>query len=295
MGCNFSTLAETGIRRLTVCLLCTFVLLPSIAAPRDHPAAPARTPDKAAEQTRRRFLAALTAYRGQRYSAAQGELASLLASNPASFEINELAGLVYVAQGEDGRANLYLAKAVRLKPSIAEARTALAANLVRLHRSAEAEVQFRKVVDLEPRSYDANHNLGEFYIQVGKIAAAIPLLKRAQEVDPAAYNNGYDLALAYERTGNLDEARRQVQQLIALHGSAELHSLLGEMEEKSGNYQSSAEQYQHHHEWQRFLYGHHLRSAGCTQHERGRQRRHRRHGFHDRQIHNVEWALQFSF
>ena len=244
MGCNFSTLAETGIRRLTVCLLCTFVLLPSIAAPRDHPAAPARTPDKAAEQTRRRFLAALTAYRGQRYSAAQGELASLLASNPASFEINELAGLVYVAQGEDGRANLYLAKAVRLKPSIAEARTALAANLVRLHRSAEAEVQFRKVVDLEPRSYDANHNLGEFYIQVGKIAAAIPLLKRAQEVDPAAYNNGYDLALAYERTGNLDEARRQVQQLIALHGSAELHSLLGEMEEKSGNYQSSAEQYQ---------------------------------------------------
>jgi tetratricopeptide (TPR) repeat protein len=194
--------------------------------------------------TNPQFLSALRAYKAQQYEAAQKQLEALVRTAPGSFETNELLGLVYVARGEQGNANRFLAKAVQLNPNLTEARTALATNLLALHRGDEAEIQFKKAVDLNPHGYDANHNLGEFYIQTGKVALAIPSLKRAQEADPAAYNNGYDLALALDQTGKLDEARHQLQRLIGLHDSAELHSLLGEVEEKSRNYLASAAQYE---------------------------------------------------
>jgi tetratricopeptide (TPR) repeat protein len=193
--------------------------------------------------TDHQFLSALQAYKAQDYTTAQSELEALVKSAPNSFEVNELLGLVYVAQGKQQEANRSLAKAVQLKPNVAEARTALATNLLALHHEDQAEVQFKRVVRLEPNSYDANHNLGEFYVQTARIPTAIPFLERAQEIDPAAYNNGYDLALALEQTGQLKKASQQLQKLIALRDSAELHSLLGEVEEKLRNYLSSAAQY----------------------------------------------------
>src|ERR1700732_4373959 len=188
------------------------------------------------EATNRRLVSALAAYKAQNYAADQRELESLVKSAPDSFEVNELLGLVYVAQDKKQQANHFLAKAVRLRPNVAETRTALAANLLAIHRANEAEIQFKKVVQMEPQGYDANHNLGEFYIQTGQIASAVPFLKHAQEIDPKAYNNGYDLVLALEQVGRLDEAREQLQRLISLRDSAELHNLLGEVEEKWEDY-----------------------------------------------------------
>jgi tetratricopeptide (TPR) repeat protein len=196
------------------------------------------------DATNRRFLAALAAYKAQQYAAAQHELEPLVKSAPTSFEINELLGLVYVAQGKQSEANRYLANAVQLKPNVTEAQTALATNLLALHRVDEAELGFKRVVRMEPQSYDANHNLGEFYIGTGKIGTAIPFLKHAQEINSSVYDNGYDLALALDQTERYDEARQQLEKLITLRDSAELHSLLGEVEEKSRNYVSSAAQYE---------------------------------------------------
>lgn len=191
-----------------------------------------------------RFLSALAAYKAQQYAAAQRNLEDLVKSAPNSFKVNELLGLVYVAQDKQQEANAFLAKAVQLEPKVAEARTRLATNLLALGRADQAEIQFKKVVQMEPQSYDANHNLGEFYIQTGRLSSAIPFLGRAQEIDPSAHNNGYDLALALDQTGQLEEASEQIHKLISLRDSAELHSLLGEVEEKSRNYVSSAAQYE---------------------------------------------------
>ncbi|MBZ5561016.1 MAG: tetratricopeptide repeat protein [Acidobacteriia bacterium] len=196
------------------------------------------------EEEKRRFLKAVAAYRDKRFAEALGELRWLLSTSPESFDVNELAGLVHVALGEDDKANPYLARAVRLNPRSAPARTTLATNLMRLHRSSEAEAQFRKAVELDPSGYDANHNLGEYYIQSAKLTDGVPYLRRAQQIDPKAYNNGYDLAVALLRTDKIDEARRQIQDLLKLQNTAELHSLLGEVEEKAKNYVVSAQQYE---------------------------------------------------
>ena len=201
------------------------------------------TPKGATAELQRDFQAAVAAYHSQRYLEAQHLLEPLLRRQPNNFEFNELAGLIYETSGEHQKANPYLTKASRLNPKAAAAATALAVNFVELHRNSEAEAQFLHVVELEPHSFDSNHNLGEFYIQAEKVARALPYLKRAQELNPSSYNNGYDLALAYEQSGNLDQARKQIQQLITVRDNAELHSLLGEVEEKSKSYLEAATQY----------------------------------------------------
>lgn len=203
-----------------------------------------KQPPPGAEEIKRRFLKAVAAYREQRYAEALEELEWLLPRSPESFDVNELAGLVYVALSQDNKANPYLAKGVRLNPRSAPARTTLATNLMSLHRTNEAEAQFQKAVELEPDSYDANHNLGEYYVQMGRLAESIPYLRHSQQIKPTAYNNGYDLALALVHLGRIDEARLQLQKLLKLQDTGELHSLLGEVEEKAKNYVAAARQYE---------------------------------------------------
>ena len=93
---------------------------------------------------------------------------------------------------------------------------------------------------LEPHSFDANHNLGEFYVQSGKISEAAPFLERAQKIRPSAYDNGYDLSLAYAEIGRLSDARQSVHDLLKQKDTAELHNLLGQIEEKDENFVAAA-------------------------------------------------------
>jgi tetratricopeptide (TPR) repeat protein len=186
----------------------------------------------------------MAAYNSGRYAEAESDINTVLPSYRTNFQVQELAGLIEAALGHDDSANPYLRKAIELRPTVAGARTALALNLVRLHRMREAEAQFHKAVDLDPQSHESNHNLGEFYIRAGRLKEAIPYLSRAEQIDPQDYNNGFDLALACERTGSLDAARSELQRLLAINDTAEAHSLLGEIEEKQRNYVAAASQYE---------------------------------------------------
>ena len=138
----------------------------------------------------------------------------------------------------------HLQKAVRLKPDSASARTNLAANLMRLGKAELAGAEFRKAVELEPKNFDTNHNLGEFYVHSGKVAEAARFLAQAQKIDPSSYDNGYDLSLAYVLTGRLTDARELVQDLLKKKNTAELHNLLGEIEEKDGKFVEAANEYE---------------------------------------------------
>ena len=171
------------------------------------------------------------------------QLEELLPHAPRSFEIHELLGLVYAAQSQDAKAIEHLQAAVQVKPDSATARTNLAAALSHAGNSQMAGEQFRKALELAPRDYDANHNLGEYYIQSGRIADAVPLLEEAQRLDPSSYDNGYDLAQAYFLTGSLDRARLQVESLVKQKNTGELHTLLGQIEEKDGKFVPAANEF----------------------------------------------------
>jgi tetratricopeptide (TPR) repeat protein len=184
----------------------------------------------------RQFQSAVAQYNAGRFAEAAAQLEELLPHAPKSFEIHELLGLAYAAQSQDAKALEHFEMAVQLKPESAAARTNLAASLSRLGKTELAGEQFRKALALEPKDYDANHNLGEFYVQSGQIARATPYLEEAQHINPSSYDNGYDLAMAYFLTGRLDSARQTVEGLLQQKNTAELHNLLGQIEEKQGKY-----------------------------------------------------------
>src|SRR5437016_13302619 len=192
----------------------------------------------------REFQAAVAQYHSGHYPEAASKLENLVREAPESFEVQELLGLVYSAQSQDARATQHLQKAVHLKPNSAPARTNLAANLARLGKLDLATEQFRKAVELEPRSFDTNHNLGESYVRAGKVAEATPFRKKAQQINPSSYDNGYDLSLAYIQTARLRDSRQLIQDLLKRKNTAELHNLLGEVEEKDGNFVAAANEYE---------------------------------------------------
>ncbi len=192
----------------------------------------------------RDFQAASAQYDSGRYAEAAAKLENLVREAPESFEVHELLGLVYSAQSQDARATQHLQKAVRLKPNSAPARTNLAANLARLGKLDLATEQFKKAVELDPRNFDTNHNLGEAYIRSAKIADAAPFLEKAQQINPSSYDNGYDLSLAYLQIGRPADARQLIQHLLKQKNTAELHNLLGEVEEQDGKFVVAENEYE---------------------------------------------------
>ena len=192
----------------------------------------------------RQFQSAVDLYEAGRYPEAQQQLERLGRELPQSFEIQELLGLVYAAQSQNDKANGHLERAVQLNPNSATAHTNFGNSLVVLGKPDMAEAQFKRAVALAPQDYDSNHNLGELYARSNKLAEAIPFLERAQHAAPASYDNGYDLALGYLLTGRLNEARQLIQSLSAQKDTAELHNLLGEVEEKDGKFVLAANEFE---------------------------------------------------
>ena len=96
-----------------------------------------------------------------------------------------------------------------------------------------------------PDSFDAHHQLASFYLQQGKLdgGPSSPRTRLRHRSRPTT-TNGYDLALALLETGNLDEARAQIERMMAAKETGELHNLLGDVEERAGNLAGAAEEYQ---------------------------------------------------
>jgi tetratricopeptide (TPR) repeat protein len=226
-------------------VLNSLVFCAALATGQDHPSQTQTNQTQAprTQELDRQFQSAVSQYNAGKFAEAAAQLETLLSYAPRTFEVHELLGLVYAGQSLDAKAVEQLQIAVRLKPDSAAARTNLAASLFHSGKSELAEGQFRKALELEPRDYDANHNLGELYIQSKRIADAVPLLEKAQEIRPS-YDNGYDLALAYFLTGNLNQARQLVQNLEQTKNTGELHNLLAQIDEKSGEFVPAVNEYE---------------------------------------------------
>lgn len=196
------------------------------------------------EPQQRKFQEAVRLYDSNHLDQAAVQLEQLVRELPQSFEVHELLGMVYSAQGKNAEAVEHLQNAVRLNPKSAAARTNLATSLVRVNQLGSAEIEFKRALALDPASYDTNHNLGEFYVAEGKLVRAVPYLDKAYRAKPTAYDNGYDLALACVETGKPAQAERVVKGLLARRNTAELHNLLGEIEEKTGNFIAAEHEYE---------------------------------------------------
>jgi len=109
---------------------------------------------------------------------------------------------------------------------------------------AALELRLKEALRLQPEQFDSHFALGGFYVQQGRLEDALPHLEKAHGIDPSHYACGYDLALLYLKTQRLAEARNHIQQMLARKEVAELHNLLGAVEEQSGNIETAAKELQ---------------------------------------------------
>ncbi len=194
-------------------------------------------------EVQKEFAAAVSDYESGQFAKAASELESLTRRLPSSFRVQELLGLVYSAESRNLEANLHFRRAVQLRPGSAAARANLAINLSRLGRKSQAEAEFKQALRMDPGSYQLNENFGQFCLRSGKLAEAVPYLAKAENAHPT-YENGYNLALAYFKTGRPREAKAEIQGLLKTKDTAGLHSLLGEVDEKLGDFIAAANEYQ---------------------------------------------------
>ncbi len=122
---------------------------------------------------------------------------------------------------------------LREGPSLAPSapRTGESANPV----GAAEERRLLEVLRANPDSFEANHQLGEYYLSINNAKEGIPYLEKAQELQPGSNSTTYDLALAYFQTQRFAKTQGLLRDLIRREDSAELHNLLGRVEEALGN------------------------------------------------------------
>jgi tetratricopeptide (TPR) repeat protein len=95
-----------------------------------------------------------------------------------------------------------------------------------------------------PGSFEANHQLGEFCYHAGHYRDAIPMFETAFQIDPANRGNEYDLAVAQKEAGNFAASRVHAQNLLAHENNANLHSLLGDLDEQTGDSLGAVREYE---------------------------------------------------
>ena len=76
----------------------------------------------------------------------------------------------------------------------------------------EAEKLYRAILSGQPQHPDANHNLGVLAVGFGKVAEALPFFKVALDANPQQVQFWLSYIDALMRVGQLDNARRVLQQ-----------------------------------------------------------------------------------
>lgn len=117
-----------------------------------------------------------------------------------------------------------------------------------------AEASLRAATQREPENFEANRRLGKLLVDRGKAPEALAYLERASQVKPSDFQNAYLLALACADAGQYQRARTNARALLtaqdnprpgpAHQDQAELHHLLGDIAEKSGDSLEAVREYQ---------------------------------------------------
>ena len=135
---------------------------------------------------------------------------------------------------------------VRTRESLAKQTASLgeAAPSARTPNFVATEKSLREALHHEPENFEANHDLGWLLLENNRAKEAIPYLQHAAEINSADYENTFALARAENEAGNYEAARDRLRKLMGLQDKAEVHHLLGDVQEKLGDPLEAVRQYQ---------------------------------------------------
>lgn len=151
------------------------------------------------------------------------------ASNPLrSFELAQLA----VVQGNADAARTRAEEAIALKNNYTDVLFFLAQLDIANGNTANAVNTVRAIVSLEPQNPARYYQLGVLEMSRNEYQSAVSALESAVTLDSDYANARYYLALAYNQLGRIDEAKAQLERVLALNpGNTLVIDLLTEIEQ----------------------------------------------------------------
>lgn len=139
------------------------------------------------------------------------------------------------------RAKAEAMTALQLDPSLAEARTALAAVLW-LHdwQWKKAQAEFKRSLALAPAYPTANHWFAEYMMTMGRHAEALARMRGSQELDPLSLIINVAVGWAYYHSRRYEDAIEQLRRTIELDPNYPVtHWILGLLLRKTGHYEAA--------------------------------------------------------
>jgi protein O-GlcNAc transferase len=168
-----------------------------------------------AQPADQQFAQALEHHRAGRLVEAERLYREVCAADPNHGESFHRLGVVAHQLGRPDAAE-FLARAVALKPDIAEAHNDLGVVLGARGRFAEAAASFARAVALRPDYAEAHNNLGAALRRLGKTDEAVPHYERVAALMPNAFGAHNNLANALMELGRLEAALAHYDRALAL-------------------------------------------------------------------------------
>jgi len=191
------------------------------------------------------FQTAMAAQDAGDLDKAEAMLASLHTRHPGIFAVDESLGLIYVARDKFTEALPVLESAAREAPASDVAHANLGAAYYKLHRTAEALKAFETAARLSPQNSATQQSLGQLYMETHQPERAAQAFSAAIALKPGDNDLMMASAQALVEAGQLTQARKQLSAIPDSDHSATAQSLLGEVDEKAGDFRSAAQHYAH--------------------------------------------------
>jgi tetratricopeptide (TPR) repeat protein len=185
-----------------------------------------------------------TFLRQRRFKSAEGQFKAVLESHHDDLASLYGLGLSLLSQDKPSQALKPLAKAQHLNPSNTDVMTGILEAHVKLGQASEATAVLEELNRQFENDYPLQMQLAELLVHDGAYNLAVAQFKRLLKSKPNSYELNYNLALAYHRAGKEDQAAEQLRNMLAEKDDAELQNLLGDVEEKRGNYPKALIAYQ---------------------------------------------------
>jgi tetratricopeptide (TPR) repeat protein len=147
-------------------------------------------------------------------------------------------GVIHYRRGEFEEALPYLEEAVRLSPTKPLPREHLGRIYMKLNRHGDAARELETAVALDPEKADLRIGYGMALAETGDINGALQQFYKAIELEPQLGTAYYRAAQALTTMGHLDEARKMLQEVLAMNPPPRLaepcRRLLSDIEERRG-------------------------------------------------------------
>lgn len=173
------------------------------------------------------------------YVSAARYLEQSLTMNPADIEAWYHLGRVRYQQGRVDAAIAAFQELVKRDPTNVKGHDNLGLCFEAKNQTSAALAEYKKAVSLDGGASTTNEqpylNLGKLLVVLNQAGEGIPLLRHAAQIAPQSATVHYELARAELTAGNIDAARREVEESVKLNNAnGPAHYLLGRIYRRLG-------------------------------------------------------------